>query len=158
MRIEPPDKNIDQNKDSAKVRRKKLRKSVGKDTSLEETWEGFMDVLDDIQLEKAEEEAKKYLQLVLSSGNRFSRSPTHRHFLDYKESMRKFLQFIEKGLYRIREDAGMDVDFPKLYMIAEVVDEKMHQVAQLLINNEKNTIVFAAKVEEMNGLIIDLYR
>lgn len=158
MRIEPPDKNINQNKESAKARRKKLRKGLGEDTSLEETWEGFMDVLDGIQLEKAEEEAKKYLQYVLSAGNRFSRSPAHRNFLDYKESMRKFLQFIEKGLYRIREDAGMDVDYPKLYMIAEVVDEKMHQIAQLLISNEKNTIAFASKVEEMNGLIIDLYR
>jgi hypothetical protein len=68
------------------------------------------------------------------------------------------LRFIEKGLYKVKEDMGMDVDYPKLYMVAEKVDEKIHHLAGLLMENEKNTINFAGKVEEINGLVLDLYR
>jgi uncharacterized protein YaaR (DUF327 family) len=117
-----------------------------------------MDMLGDVKLEQVEEEARRYLEYVLSAGNRFSRSPTHRNFQGYRDSLKKFLQFIEKGLYKIKEDMGMDADYPKLYMVAEKVDDKIHQLASLLMDNEKNTISFAGKVEEINGLVLDLYR
>jgi len=157
MRIEPPDKSIENKKKSSSVKRKKGNKKIG-GSKTGEDWTGFMDILGEIELDKAEEEAKKYLQLVLQSGNSFSRSPTHRNFQYYKDSIKKFLQFIEKGLYKIHEDMGMDVDYPKLYMVADIVDEKMHQIANILMKNEKNTIQFAGRVEEINGLVLDLYR
>ncbi|HPE69434.1 MAG TPA: YaaR family protein [Thermotogota bacterium] len=157
MRIEPPDNSVNQKKKSGKTKRKSLHGS-GSGQTIEEQWAGFVDLLGEVQLEKAEEEAKKFLQMVLSSGNRFSRSPSHKNFQSYRESIRHFLQFVEKGLYRIREDMGLDAEFPKLYMVAEVVDEKMHQIANLLMSNEKNTLNFAGKVEEINGLLLDLYR
>ncbi len=157
MRINPTGNSVDKDKKSKEAKRKKIKGS-DKNKGSSQVWNGFMDMLGDIQLEKAEEEAKKYLEFVLSSGNRFSRSPTHRNFQGYRESIKKFLQFIEKGLYKVKEDMGMDVDYPKLYMIAEKVDEKVHQMAGLLMDNEKNTINFAGKVEEINGLVLDLYR
>ncbi len=157
MRIEPPDKSIENKKKADAVKRKKDGKKSVSGSSAED-WVGFMDILGEIELDKAEEEAKKYLQFVLQSGNSFSRSPTHRNFQYYRDSIKKFLQFIEKGLYKIKEDMGMDIDYPKLYMVAEVVDERIHQIAGILMKNEKNTMQFAGRVEEINGLVLDLYR
>jgi uncharacterized protein YaaR (DUF327 family) len=156
MRIEPPDNQVNEKKKSGKVKSK--NRKVSNREPYEQEWTSFVDMLGDIRLEDAEEEAKKSLQEVLRAGNRFSRSPTNKNFQAYRDSMKKFLQYIEKGLYRIREDMGATVDFPKLYMVAEIVDEKMHQIATLLMKNEKNTLLFAGKVEEINGLILDLYR
>lgn len=156
MRIVPPDNQINEKKKTGKVK-SKGKKILTRD-SYDQEWTGFIDMLGNVQLEKAEEEAKKSLQEVLKAGNRFSRSPTNKNFQAYRDSMRRFLQFIEKGLYSIREDMGANADFPKLYMVADIVDEKMHQIAALLMKNEKNTLLFAGKVEEINGLVLDLYR
>ncbi|HNW46999.1 MAG TPA: YaaR family protein [Thermotogota bacterium] len=156
MRIEPPDNQINDKKKAGKVKRKGKRTDSSE--PYEQEWTGFIDVLGNIQLDQAEEEAKRSLQEVLKAGNRFSRSPTNRNFQSYRDSIKRFLRYIEKGLYRIREDVGVSADFPKLYMVADIVDEKMHQIASLLMKNEKNTLQFAGKVEEINGLILDLYR
>jgi uncharacterized protein YaaR (DUF327 family) len=157
MRVNPPNNSIDKDKKSSKAKRKQAGSSNGSKVN-SDTWNGFMDMLGDVKLEQVEEEARRYLEYVLSAGNRFSRSPTHRNFQGYRDSLKKFLQFIEKGLYKIKEDMGMDADYPKLYMVAEKVDDKIHQLASLLMDNEKNTISFAGKVEEINGLVLDLYR
>jgi uncharacterized protein YaaR (DUF327 family) len=157
MRVNPPNNSIDKEKKSSKAKRKKANRAGGSKVS-SDNWNGFMDMLGEVKLEQVEEEARRYLEYVLSAGNRFSRSPTHRNFQGYRDSLKKFLQFIEKGLYKIKEDMGMDVDYPKLYMVAEKVDDKIHQLAGLLMENEKNTMSFAGKVEEINGLVLDLYR
>ncbi len=157
MRVNPPNSSIDKDKKTEKSKKKHLKKADSKAEN-SDSWSGFIDMLGEVKLDQIEEEAKKYLQYVLSAGNRFSRSPTHKNFQGYRDSLKKFLQFIEKGLYRIKEDMGIDVDYPKLYMVAEKVDEKIHHLAGLLMDNEKNTMNFAGKVEEINGLVLDLYR
>ncbi len=157
MRVNPPNSSIDKDKKAEKAKKKRLKGSSSK-TENTDTWSGFIDMLGEVKLDQIEEEAKKYLQYVLTAGNRFSRSPTHNHFQGYRDALKNFLRFIEKGLYKVKEDMGMDVDYPKLYMVAEKVDEKIHHLAGLLMENEKNTINFAGKVEEINGLVLDLYR
>lgn len=157
MRVNPPNSSVDKEKKAEKAKRKRLKGS-GSKTDSSENWTGFIDMLGEVKLDQVEEEAKKYLEQVLSAGNRFSRSPTHRNFQGYRDSLKKFLQYIEKGLYKVKEDMGVDVDYPRLYMIAEKVDDKIHQLAALLMDNEKNTMNFAGKVEEINGLVLDLYR
>jgi hypothetical protein len=77
---------------------------------------------------------------------------------NYKHSIKEFLKKIEKKLYKVKEDIDMDNETPRLHVIAEVVDNKIKEITDSLMNKEKNTLFYASRVEEINGLLLDLYR
>ena len=156
MRIEPPS---GESKEPTKVRRTKHLKSKGKRSLLKGGEEvGFFDLLLDVSEEEARIEAERLIKEVVSAGNRFARSPTRENYRRYVEKVKRFLQYVERGLYRIREMLGIETDEGKLYMVAETVDEELKEMARLVFESEKNTLKLADRIERINGLLLDLYR
>jgi hypothetical protein len=155
MYINPTGNNKSENaKKSKKTKRKKTTSSKG-NNSIED---GFFDILSETEYKISEREIKKLLDEILNSGNRFVKSPTQINLKNYKHSIKEFLKKIEKKLYKVKEDIDMDNETPRLHVIAEVVDNKIKEITDSLMNKEKNTLFYASRVEEINGLLLDLYR
>ena len=95
---------------------------------------------------------------MVDAGNRFARSPTRDNYRRYVEKIKRFLQYVERGLYRVRDMLGIETDEKKLYMVAEIVDEELKEIARLVFESEMNTLKLADKIERINGLLLDLYR
>jgi len=134
----------------------KKAKKHGKKEKIESA--GFLDVLSEAELKNLEEKIEESVDEVLSTGNVFARSPTRKNFEAYKQAIKKFLKLIEKRLYKMKEGVDVRSGRTRLNMVAEIVDEKLMEIAKRLFENEKSTLGFAAKVEEIKGLLLDLYR
>ena len=155
MYINPTGNNKSENaKKTKKTKRKKTASSKG-NNSIED---GFFDILADTEYKISEREIKKLLDEILNFGNRFVKSPTQSNLKNYKHSIKEFLKKIEKKLYKVKEDIDMENESPRLHVIAEVVDNKIKEITDAVMNKEKNTLFYASRVEEINGLLLDLYR
>ncbi|BBE31389.1 hypothetical protein OSSY52_15300 [Tepiditoga spiralis] len=148
----------DNNKPNNSKKSKKIKKKGTK--SIHKTAEnsGFFDILTNTEYEISEKELKKLVDSILDLGNRFVRSPTQRNLKEYKRSIKEYLKKIEKSIYKVREGLNLDDDIPRLHIIAEVVDQKIQSITDAIMNKEKDTLFYASKVEEINGLLLDLYR
>jgi len=155
LRIEPSKNESTESPKAAKLGKTKKRKNL-KHSSLETN--SFLDVLYDVTAEEAREMAEEMLGDLINAGNEFARSPTEKNLKKYKENIKKFLQFIERGLYKIEENIGLTPDYKHLHMVAKLVDQKLLDLSELVFKSEKKTIELVSKISEINGLLIDLYR
>jgi hypothetical protein len=46
----------------------------------------------------------------------------------------------------------------RLHVVVEEVNEKLMDLTEKIMKNERPTINLAARIEEINGLILNLYR
>ncbi|ANQ53677.1 hypothetical protein XJ44_04350 [Thermosipho affectus] len=153
MRIEPTG--------DPKIKNEKIKKkkgSKGKKVNFTNETPGFFDVLMDVEEEKINVELEKIVNEILDAGNDFIRSPTPDTLKKYKEKIKKFLKLIEKKMYKLSGKMDYSTNSPRLHVIVEDIDEKLKNLAEKLITSEGGTINFAAKVDEINGLILDLYK
>lgn len=152
MRIEPP--SNDPKLKSSNIKGKKLTK---KEAVERKGSSNFVSFFEEAQEEIVRKTIEEMVSEVVEAGNDFVRSPTQENLKKYKEKVKDVLKYIEKNLYKI---AGK-YDFssqPRLHIVAEQIDEKLEQIASLLMEAEKNTLKLAEKVGEINGLIYDLYK
>lgn len=134
---------------------KKNNKSRKK--SVDNKKEGFFDILLSTEKELSEKELKILIDSILNNGNKFVRSPTPKNLRDYKQAIKEYLKKIEKFLIKVKEDVEIDGQTPRIHVVAEIVDQKINDITEMIMKKEKNTISFASRVEEINGLLLDLY-
>jgi hypothetical protein len=156
MEIDP----INNKKAEKELKKKKIKKSKTSNSTVSETQakEGFFDVLLDAEADISEKELKLIIDNVLEVGNRFAKSPTSSNLKDYKGVIKNFLKRLEKHWYIIKNDVDFRSATPKLHMVAQIVDQKLKDLTDLMLKREKNTLMYASKIEEINGLILDLYK
>ncbi|MGM0640563.1 MAG: YaaR family protein [Thermotogota bacterium] len=154
MYINPTGNNKSEN--SKKTKKSKRKKTSS--TNSKSIEDGFFDILSNTEYKISEKEIKKLMDEILNFGNRFVKSPTQNNLKNYKHSIKEFLKKIEKKLYKVKEDIDMENDSPRLHVIAEVVDNKIKEITDAVMIKEKNTLFYASRVEEINGLLLDLYR
>lgn len=148
MRINPLE---DGNVKSHHVKNKKISKSKLSARSSQET--GFLDVLEEVEEETYNQLLEKTIRTVVDTGNELMRSPTQENFKKYRESVKQFIQLVEKKLYRIEKNVGVD-----LHVVVNQIDEKLNEIATALLQAESGAIKLSAKIEEIYGLLINIYR
>lgn len=112
-----------------------------------------MDVLEEVEEETYNQLLEKAIRSVVDTGNDLIRSPTEENFKRYRESVKQFLKLVEKKLYKIVRERGID-----LHVVASQVNEKLNEIADALLQAESGAIKLSAKVEEIYGLLINIYR
>ena len=143
---------------SNKVEEKKKAKKKGKKYTSGVEDVGFFDVLEDVELEVIERRLAELVDEIVEAGNELSRSPTRRNLERYKRKIKEFLQLVEKKLYKLSGKVDLETRRPKLHVVVEEINERLEELTKALIEAERPTINLAARVGEINGLIIDLLR
>ncbi len=136
---------------SHQIKSKKVSKSKLSARASQET--GFLDVLEEVEEETYNQLLEKAIRSVVDTGNDLIRSPTEENFKRYRESVKQFLKLVEKKLYKIVRERGID-----LHVVASQVNEKLNEIADALLQAESGAIKLSAKVEEIYGLLINIYR
>ena len=134
-------------------------KKVKRGSSIREVKKGdFFETLGRIEAEKLEELLHEAVEEILEAGNDLVRSPTSVNLEKYKNAIKRFLKLVEKNLYKLAGKVDPATGRIRLHMIAEEVNEKLQELAEKVMSGERRTINWVAKVEEINGLILNLYR
>ncbi len=104
---------------------------------------------------------EELMDKVHETGERLKESPTLDNVKSYKLAVSGFLKFIVKNTLTSETRAGASFNplkKQKRYTIIRVVDEKLERLAAGVLQNQSDKLFILAKIEEINGLIVDLLK
>jgi uncharacterized protein len=104
------------------------------------------------------EQVTKLLGDISSAGDRIARSRNLRDMAKYKMLVRRFLkEAVESGMGLKQSHTWNRFGEGRRLKIVETIDERLIELAEDLLNEEKTTVDLLAKIGEIKGLLINLY-
>lgn len=95
---------------------------------------------------------------ISTAGDRLSRSRNLRDMAKYKMLIKKFLQeTVDFGMGLKQSHTWNRFGEGRKLKIVETIDEKLIELAEEILNEEKSSIDLLAKIGEIKGLLINLY-
>lgn len=112
-----------------------------------------------LSLEPSEETLKALLDDVHQVGEELQAKPFPENIKRYKQAVRSFLHYIVENGYTAQERmSGTNILKRKKFTLLQVVDRKLEQLAAGILAGQRSRLEILARVEEINGLLVDLTR
>lgn len=105
---------------------------------------------------KSEEQLKKMIDDINKRGNRLMLTKTYADVTAYKKMIREYLESVLKFMY----DTNKDISFwqTQYFVTVDTIDEKLEELTQSLLNGEVDNLNMAASIDDIQGLIVDIYK
>ena len=104
---------------------------------------------------KSKEEIELYIREIKSMGNRVVATQNYNDVLNYKKVIKSYLKSVVDYMYSLNQDSSFwDGNY---FKTVKIVDEKLEAVTKELLYDQKDNIDLATKIDEINGLLIDMY-
>jgi len=106
------------------------------------------------------------LDNVHSIGEKLIEKPFIANIKEYKQAVRRFMAYVVKNTFlsesEIEKKKYMKNGFPyvdeKKWTNIKVVDEKLEKLAFYILQNQKGQLTILKKIEEIEGILVDLMR
>lgn len=136
-----------------RINRKELIKQERKILS---TKKDFSQSFSQAKERKSEEELKEMIEDINKKGNRLVATKIYGDVIAYKKMIKEYLESILKFMY----DTKKDISFwqTQYFVTVDTIDQKLEEITQTLLNNESDNLNIAASIDEIQGLIVDIYR
>ncbi len=104
---------------------------------------------------------EELLDDIHKAGEALKEVPTLDNIKNYKGAVSRFLRFVVKNSLKTETTAGANFNplkKQKRYTIIRVVDEKLERLAAGILQNQSDKLYILEKIEEINGLIVNLLK
>ncbi|MGL4774216.1 MAG: YaaR family protein [Clostridium sp.] len=105
---------------------------------------------------KSQEQLKKMIDDIKKKGNRLVITKTYADVRVYKKMIKEYLESVLQYMY----DTKKDISFwqTQYFVTVETIDGKLEELTELLLGQEKENLNIAATIDEIQGLMVDIYR
>lgn len=105
---------------------------------------------------KSEEQLKKLIEDIKKKGNRLVITKTYIDVVNYKKMIKEYLESILTFMY----DTKRDISFwqTQYFITVDTIDEKLEELTRAFLGEEMDNINVASTIDEIQGLIVDIYR
>lgn len=105
---------------------------------------------------KSQEELKKMADDIKKRGNRLVLTKTYADVKIYKKLIKEYLESVLRYMY----DTKKDISFwqTQYFVTVDTVDGKLEELTKAILGDEKENIDVAATIDDIEGLIVDIYR
>ncbi|ATD54763.1 YaaR family protein [Clostridium chauvoei] len=136
-----------------RVNRKSLIKQERRITSEKKD---FSQSFNQARERKSEEQLKKMIEDIKKRGNRLVITKTYGDVVAYKKMIKEYLESILNFMY----DTKRDVSFwqTQYFITVDTIDLKLEELTQALLSDERENLNIASSIDEIQGLIVDIYR
>ena len=93
---------------------------------------------------------------IHKKGNRLIITKTYSDVLAYKKMIKEYLESVLKFMY----DTKKDISFwqTQYFITVDIIDKKLEELTESLLNGELENLNVATSIDEIQGLIVDIYR
>lgn len=105
---------------------------------------------------KSEEQLKKMITDIKKRGNKLIVTKTYVDVVMYKKMIKEYLESILKFMYETKKDISFWQT--QYFITVDTIDSKLEELTGALFSEEKDTINLASKIDEIQGMIVDIYR
>jgi len=122
-------------------------------------------------LPASEEAVNHLMDEVRDAGDALKHRPLPDEIMRYKQSVRNFINYIVQNVYSKEYEEGLPAFLKpgfkgirgtpesregKHYVKIKVIDQKLEQLAVMLLNSQARQLELTSRLEEIKGLLIDL--
>lgn len=105
---------------------------------------------------KNEEQLKKMLEDIKKKGNRLTVTKCYSDVHAYKKLIQEYLKSILNHMYEVKKDISFWQT--QYFMTVDTIDEKLRELTELLLTEEKDNLNIASTIDEITGLVVDIYK
>ena len=104
-------------------------------------------------------ELEPLLDAVHEAGDKLKGNPTVDLVQGYKKAVRDFVHYVIERSYSIEQkSSGRNILKRNIYYRVAVIDESLERLAAEILRNQRDKLEILRRVDEINGMIIDLLR
>lgn len=136
-------------------RKKDLRKGSFRALVEEARESGFLS--EDFDDERKKRNLEDLLDGIFESGEALKAAATLDRIKDYRKNVRAFLDFIVHHVLSLEQaTSGASILRRKRFTMIKVIDGRLEELALSILRSQKEQMDILAKVDEINGLLVDL--
>jgi len=106
--------------------------------------------------QKSEEQLKDMMDDIKKKGNRLCITKCFADVKAYKNLIREYLDSVLKHMYEVKKDISFWQT--QYFITVDTVDVKLEELTQMLLSQEKENLEVANTIDEIAGLIVDIYK
>ncbi|WP_250674384.1 DUF327 family protein [Paraclostridium ghonii] len=115
----------------------------------------FSDRFNKVNILKTKEEVDMYLTQIKDIGKDLANTRGYTHVIKYKQAIQKYLKSVVDYTYETdKKDSFWSNNY---FKTVKIVDEKLESLTKSVLENEKDNIDIISEIDDINGLLIDLY-
>ena len=130
-------------------------KSVNIENNFTKTKTDFSQSFDSMNKSKTKQELDDNMKEIKKSGERLIRTQNYSDISMYKKAIKGYLKSVVDYAYSINKNTSFWEG--NYFTTVKTVNEKLEQMTRELIYEQKENLDIASKVEEINGLLLDVY-
>lgn len=102
-------------------------------------------------------QAAELLDAVFAAGDRLKRRTDSGTLEAYRQAVRRFVSVVVERSIEVEErTSGSTIARRKRYTLVKIIDAKLEQLAAGMIASQRTQLDVLARIDEINGLLIDL--
>lgn len=110
----------------------------------------------EVEQEKAVEQALADLD---AAAEKLRSEASLQALAEYKAALKAAIDDAVRRAYRVHTETGFaGGGRRRLLYVVRIVDAKLEELARLLMARERDNLAIAARIDEIRGLLLDLYR
>jgi len=103
-----------------------------------------------------EQQLKEMLEEIQKKGNRLTVTKCYSDVFAYKKMIKEYLNSVLSYMYGVKKDISFWQT--QYFITVDTIDEKLQELTEMLLSNEKENLNIAATVDDITGLLLDIYR
>jgi len=104
-------------------------------------------------------ELNKLINKIDEAGKLFAEKPLYPNLVKYKLLIQNFMAIIIKSSYEVQQKLGKkSIIEDKVYSIVKKVDSSLEELSEKVLNEQIDNIKLIDKLDEIRGILIDLYK
>lgn len=105
---------------------------------------------------KSEQQLKEMIENIKKKGNRLTISKCYGDVAAYKRMIKEYLESVLNYMYGVKKDISFWQT--QYFVTVETIDSKLEELTQMLLNEEKDNLSIASTIDEITGLVVDIYK
>jgi len=102
---------------------------------------------------------ERLIDEVHSSGDRLVENPSVDLVQAYKKAVRDFMHYVVERSYTVEQkSSGRNILKRNVYYRVSVIDESLERLAAEILRNQRDKLEILRRVDEINGMLVDLVR
>lgn len=105
---------------------------------------------------KSEEQLNKMVEDIKKRGSKLITTKTYVDVVMYKKMIKEYLESILKFMYETKKDISFWQT--QYFITVDTIDLKLEELTKSLLSDEKDNINIASTIDEIQGMVVDIYR
>src|SRR3712207_4709274 len=96
------------------------------------------------------------LEDIKKKGNRLVITKCYADVAAYKRMIKEYLESVLSYMYGVKKDISFWQT--QYFITVDTIDEKLEELTEMLLSQEKDNLSIASTIDDITGLMVDIYR